>query len=43
MRDEIPQRRWALTLCADFLVSSESSALLGRDGGANVVRIRGAA
>lgn len=40
VREEIPERRRALKLWADYLVGCENSAPPGRDGEANVVRLR---
>ena len=40
VREEIPERRRALKLWAGYLVGCENSAPPGRDGEANVVRLR---
>lgn len=43
VREEIPERRRALKLWADYLVGCENSTPPSRDDGANVVRLRGVA
>lgn len=40
VREEIPERRRALKLWADYLVGCENSTPPSRDDGANVVRLR---
>ena len=40
VREDVPESRRALELWADYLESCETSAPPGRDGAANVVRLR---